>query len=422
MNEIVVSAEGDDNNQLDVRKSEIANQLASFTFTPESTDIEVKLDTATRIPLTELSTLGTGLASLGDLNRTITQTVSIPGKGLLQAFDANGNLLDLGKLFKAKDGSGMLGSFHDAAKKTNVARFKEAGDQAIDVVTKVPVDPVTMFVAAALMEINQKLDDIQETQKEMFEYIKNKDRAELRGNLETLSDVINNYRFNWDNAQYKNNKHILVQTIRNDSEKAIIQHRAEIRGKLAKKGIIALHRDVDGKVDAVKAELDEYRLAVYLYSFSSFIEVMLLENFDRNYLQSVSDKIDRYSFEYRELYTEAYNLIEAEEDNSVQAFALGGLSKAAKALGKAIENSPVGDKVQIDEMLADASEGLGNFKRDSKNKMMGKLVDAKASDVRPFVEGIKSVGRLYNDPVLLLADAESVYVLPASELEDNDYC
>jgi len=420
MSGIIKADDADGTNHPVASKSKIALQMANLRFSPTSTDIEIKLDKATKLPLAEVEALGAGLSSVCSFGRRIKQTVSVSDDGLLKAFDATGRPIDVNQLFSAEDGSGLLGSFHDASNKLSQARFKKAEDQVVDVVTEIPVDPMQIFIAAALMEINAKLDDIQETQKEMFEYIKNKDRSELRGNLETLADIINNYRFNWNNNQYKSNKHILVQTIRNDAEKAIIQHRAEIRGKLAKKGIVYLHKDVASKVSAVKSELDEYRLAVYLYSFSSFIEVMLLENFDQIFLQNVSRTIDRYSLEYRELYTEAYNLIEAEEDGSVQAFALGGLSRAAKMLGEAIEKSPVGDRVQIDEMLANAHKGLGDFKRDLKNQMMSELVDARASDVRPFVEGINGVGRLYNDPVLLLADADSVYVLPASEFEDED--
>lgn len=402
------------------RKADIARQALDMEFMPQSTDIPVSLDKATKLPLAEIASLGTAFASLPAVFRTVTQTVSISGEGLLRATDASGNPLDLRILQAFNDGSGLMGSFRDASNGFGQARLHTVASQMADVVTTMPYDPTTFFMAAALMEINKKLDAIQETQQEMFEYIRNRDKAELRGDLETLSDVLNSYRFNWDNAQYKNNKHILVQQIRNDAEKAIIQHRAQIEGKFKSKGPIHIDKDVRDKAAAIRDELEEYRLSVYLYSFASFLEVMLLENFDPDYLAATAGKIEERSLAYRMLYTKAYDALESQADSSVRAVALGGLSGAMGFLGKAMEKTPVGDLTPIDEALQDASKGVGDFSRGVKHDMMRKITDARSSDVRPFVENIENVNRLYNEPTMLLADEDAIYVLPIEKEEQDD--
>ena len=402
------------------RKADIARQALDMEFTPQSTDIPVSLDKATKLPLAEIASLGTAFASLPAVFRTVTQTVSISGEGLLRATDASGNPLDLRILQAFNDGSGLMGSFRDASNGFGQARLHTVASQTADVVTTMLYDPTTFFMAAALMEINKKLDAIQETQQEMFEYIRNRDKAELRGDLETLSDVLNSYRFNWDNAQYKNNKHILVQQIRNDAEKAIIQHRAQIEGKFKSKGPIHIDKEVRDKAAAIRDELEEYRLSVYLYSFASFLEVMLLENFDPDYLAATAGKIEERSLAYRMLYTKAYDALESQADSSVRAVALGGLSGAMSFLGKVIEKTPVGDLTPIDEALQDASKGIGDFSRGVKRDMMRKIADARSSDVRPFVENIENVNRLYNEPTMLLADEDAIYVLPIEKEEQDD--
>lgn len=402
------------------RKADIARQALDMEFTPQSTDIPVSLDKATKLPLAEIASLGTAFASLPAVFRTVTQTVSISGEGLLRATDASGNPLDLRILQAFDDGSGLMGSFRDASNGFGQARLHTVASQTADVVTTMLYDPTTFFMAAALMEINKKLDAIQETQQEMFEYIRNRDKAELRGDLETLSDVLNSYRFNWDNAQYKNNKHILVQQIRNDAEKAIIQHRAQIEGKFKSKGPIHIDKEVRDKAAAIRDELEEYRLSVYLYSFASFLEVMLLENFDPDYLAATAGKIEERSLAYRMLYTKAYDALESQADSSVRAVALGGLSGAMGFLGKVIEKTPVGDLTPIDEALQDASKGIGDFSRGVKRDMMRKIADARSSDVRPFVENIENVNRLYNEPTMLLADEDAIYVLPIEKEEQDD--
>lgn len=410
-------------NEIEAKKAEVIERIGTMALASDATEIHVDLSKATRLPIGELASLGTAFASLPDAFRTITQTVSLAGEGLYHVRDQFGNALTPDVLFKFGDGSGLLGSFSDAVG-LHQARLTPAGLSPTAVTTTVPYDPTLLFIAAALMEINKKLDDIKETQQEMFDFIKNKEKAKLRADLQTLTDILNDYRFNWGDKDYMQNKRNLVQFIKKDANQAIIHHRAEIKGKLGKTDFFHFDKDVKDKAQAVRSELEEYRLSVYLYAFSSFLEVMLYNNFSKSYLRGVIEKIEDHSNNYRVLYTQSYDLIELDADSSVRAMLFGGLSEAMGFLGKAIEKTPVGDYTPIDEALGEASKNLGELSEGMKQDMMKKLIDASHSDVRPFVESIKSVDRLYNEPVMLMADQEILYVLPADatnveELDDE---
>ena len=245
----------------------------------------------------------------------------------------------------------------------------------------------------------------------MFEYLKQHDMAELRGNLETLADVLNNYRYHWDNEQYRNNKHVLVQSIRNDAEKAIIFHRAQVKGKLSGSGPVHIDQETRDKLNAVRAEFEEYRLSVYLYAFSSFLEALLLRSFDSGYLSGMANKIEDRSNRYRELYTQAYNQLEEEANTTVRATALGGISAAFGFLGNAIKQTPIGDVTPIDEALIDAGKGVEGFSSDVRNEILGSLVGASNTDVRPFIDSVSEISTLYNSPMLLLADSDNIYLV-----------
>lgn len=397
--------------------SRFSAQLAKHT-----TDIEVDISRAERLPLSELTSLGVGFASLPKAVRTVTTTTQAAAGQLLTVTDSLDKPLDVRVLQAFKDGSGIMGSYRDAAKGFGQARFHLAGPQATTVVTTVPYDPTALFMAAALMQINQKLDDIKQTQQEMFDYLKDKDRAKLRGNLDTLRDVLDNYRFNWDNETYKKNKHALVQSIRNDAAAAIVQQRAEVRKAVGKEaGLLHFDEDARRKARKTLSDLKEYRLSVYLYGFSSFLEVLLLENIDENYLHNVAEGIESRAVEYRKLYTRAYDLIERDADSSIRAALLGGMSGAMGGLGKAIEETPLGSLTPIDEALIDAGKGVGDFSHEVKNDILKDLpTAAEASDVRPFVEDIENLSRLYNDPVMLLADEDAIYILPGEAISEAD--
>lgn len=86
-------------------------------------------------------------------------------------------------------------------------------------ITPLACDPTMLFMAAALANIDKKLDAIQDMQKEMMDFLVQKEKADLKGNLNFLFDVFNNYKYNWNNEMYKNSNHIKVLDIRQEAEK-----------------------------------------------------------------------------------------------------------------------------------------------------------------------------------------------------------
>ncbi|MDD2458005.1 MAG: hypothetical protein PHQ83_05840 [Eubacteriales bacterium] len=326
-------------------------------------------------------------------------------------------------------GSGMSGIYHVYTKGLPMAKFRDApgflgslltntgsvgGGQAV--ITPLALDPTMLCVAAAIMIIEKKFDDIQELQREILDFLKTKEKAKLRGNINTLSDVLNNYKFNWNNEKYKTNKHILVQDIRKDSEQSILLYRDQIKKKLAKQGSIHSDQEVKAKLQKLQSEFKDYQLALYLYSFSSFLEVMLLENFDSQYLESVSNKIEEYSFQYRELYTSCYNQIEAFSKSSVQSILLNGISGLSKGAGEIVAKIPVVSKGQLDEGLITAGGKLGKFNSQRPEKALLSFVDSSISCAAPFLDSIRMVNKIYNQPIEVLFDAESIYFVSIEAL------
>lgn len=398
----------------ETREQAIAKGAMSSLTEAGTMDVQVDLSRATKIPYGELTAFGAAFASISNAFRTVTQTVEVSGEGLYRVTDEVGNILNTNVLFKFGDGSGYLGSFRDAAGKLHQARINPVGPQVAEVATSMPYDPTALFMAAALMEVNQKLDAIQETQQQMFDYLKSREKGKLQANLEQLAEVMQNYRFYCTDREQMRSQRNLVVGIRKEAKEAIRHHQLVIVGLLKRAGAIHTDKEIRDKTSAVRSEFEEYRVAVYLYAFSTFLDVMLHGNFEEDYLAAMIEKLEDESIGYRQLYTQAYDLIEADADSSVRAMALGGLSDAMGFLSRAIEKTPVGDHTLIDEALDGASKGIGGFSKGMKDDMMGNLIEASSSDVRPFIENIEKVSHLYNDPVLLLADEDAVYVLPGS--------
>ena len=307
---------------------------------------------------------------------------------------------------KAAKGGGFNGFVEMGDGKSKLAVFKPEGAGA----AMPPINPTMIMMAATLIMVQQSLANLEEGQKEIFDYLKNKDKAELRGNLETLIDVLHNYQYNCNNEMYKANKHNLVQQIRNDAAKSIIQHRLQAEGYLEKKGPIHIDNDVRVKTTRLIDELSECRLAIYLHAFASVLEAVLLENYEAQYLEALASQITSHAEEYRQLYGRAHAAIDKEASSSVRAVALGGLSGAMKFLSRAIEQTPLGEATQVDEALWGGGKNVGSFSEDVHRGMVEELEKVKDIDVSSFVASVYRVKVLQNDPIMLLTDGDSLYV------------
>ena len=386
-------------------KAEIAQQIADNIVQLVPTDIDIDLTPAVKIPLDQIASLGTGFVSIPEQFRTFT----MQNNGtLMEAFDKYGRQVNISELHTLHGSTDHIGSLPDPLTRIGQARFREASGASFTA----PINPATIAMAVALSQINQKLDAIQQTQQEMFDYLKQQDKAKLRGDLQTLVDMMDGYRFNWDNPTFRQNKHAKALDIRQDAEQSIIHLRAQIKTKLAEKSLIANRFEISQRLDEVLDRLKEYQLSLYLYSFAAFAEVMMLENFDEDYLKAIAGKIEERSLQYRQVYTECYDTIESSSKMALDSAVLGGLSIAGKTLGGLIKNTPIGDLTPIDEALEGAGESIGSFNEDQTENLLEKLRLAKTPEVKAFSDSLASVNALYNKPTRLLADSENVYVLP----------
>lgn len=272
---------------------------------------------------------------------------------------------------------------------------------------QIPLDPTMLCMAVAIMSIEKKLDAIHETQKEILAFLELKEEAKLKGNLNALADVLNNYKYNWDNEKYKDHKHILVQDIKREAEQSIILYREQLTKSLSKK---VLFQDLKATLNKTMTRLNDYQLALYIFSFSSFLGAMLLENFDTNYLNSIANKIQEYSRDYAVLYEKCAEKIEKDSKASFKGYALQGLSKLSSSAGKFVEKIPVISKSQLDENLIKAGVILQEADTNRTKNIMQILADSQTDYVGSFVDNIHTIDNLYNQPMQLMFDSENIYI------------
>ena len=389
---------------MDVKdNNEVINMMLAMEYIPSIHDEKINIEQYTKIPLSKLSILGVGFSNLSEATRTITQSINTDG--LYRCVLPKGAT----KLAQAKDGTGALGSAFDPNNKL-IGQARWIKQDNVRQVTTMPYNPTMLFMAAALMSIDKKLDIIQETQQEILSFLENKEKANLKASLDTLSDILNNYKYNWENEKYRTNKHILVQSIKHEASKSIEFHQNQISEKLKKQSLLHINKSVNNKMEKIYPEFKDYQLALYIFSFASFIEIILLGNFNVEYLNNTSNKIESLSLKYRELYTECYNIIEGYASTSMESHLLNGLAKISKTSGQLISKVPVVNKSPIDEVLMETGERLEKFESNKTNKTLKNFIDARSSQVQLFVDNINTVNKLYNEPLEFLIYKEYIYI------------
>ena len=158
-------------------------------------------------------------------------------------------------------------------------------------------------------------------------------------------------------------------------------------------------------------KFNDYHLALYTFAYASFLEVLLLENFDTNYLNNATSRVKDYELAYDKLHDNWVEKIESKASKSIESFALKGLSKVTGGAGKVVEKIPVINKSQIDENLIKAGDWIANVNEDRIEKSSKLLTDSKVNLIRPFVENIETIDIIYNKPHQLVFDTDNIYVL-----------
>ncbi len=378
-----------------MQKNEIVKSMTSMEIVPLPVNNEIEVSTYNKLPISRVSALGTGLEPMVSM----VQKVVNGGKatsGLYKVTIPSGT-----HLAQFKGSTDYLGT---ALSNGNNSIANQAH------LSPIMCDPTMLFVAATLANIDKKLDAIQETQKEMLGFIVQKEKSALKGDLEFLTDVFNNYKYNWNDDKYKTANHIKVLDIRQESAKRIDFYREQIKKHLAKKALFHSDADVKKQLMQVQDEFRDYQLSLYLYGFAYYLEVLLQENFDEGYLSAIADKIDSLSLQYRELYSTAYTMLEDRTKTSLQAKMMKGLSVANKATGNVIAKIPVISKSQLDENLIKTGERLTTFENKREKDTMQKLVEQQSGCVRNFVEQINTINELYNNPLTLIFSKETIYL------------
>ena len=159
-----------------------------------------------RYKMDDLSALGSGFAIIADeLSNALNSAPS--EEGLYRCVFQQGVT---GHLAEFKDGSGYTGTIVNETGIAGQARWipAEGTEQVLQ------FNPTTLIIATALMNIDQKLEQIKATQEEILQFLHEDKESDLEGAVNMLSDTLEQYRYNSSQELWKSSKLTSVTNIK----------------------------------------------------------------------------------------------------------------------------------------------------------------------------------------------------------------
>lgn len=371
---------------MDEKKKNIIEEMSDVEFYPEVKEVEeADLSDFTKLPITEIYALGSTFRPVFTAVYNVASRKM--SKNLFQVILPGGNSVSMlrhGTQFTPANGAAAV----------------------------LNCNPYMMMTAAALVTISKKLDKIAETQKKILTFLEEKERAEQSGNLNTLSDILNNYKYNWGNDRYINNNHIKVLDIKQKADQSMEFYKKKAKSvfKSDNNSFFHMNKDVNVKKSELLTILGDYQFSVYLYAFSSYVEVLLLGNFEHNYIERIVDKIIGYSNEYAETFAECSEKMDVFFSGAVEVVAKKKVAEAAKGLGNFAKKMQFLKDNRVDKGLMNAGDKLVTSNNNKMIAVNQNLSERKSVDIEPFVNNLLMVDRMYNEEVEVFFDDEYMYV------------
>lgn len=371
---------------------------------------EMELNKAKKIPISNLALLGTAFSQMSEAARTTVTTVTseIKMENLYRGIWPEGAN---GKLAFNINGA-TVGNIMGEKGIDSRMLFKPIGGVSVEnTITSIKsIDPTMMAVAVALMEINRKLDGIQSSIDEVLRFLETDKQANQRGNLQTLAEIMEDFKQKGNDSKFCENRNHTVQEIQRDARHDIEFYKTRIETAVKGKKTFHSQKDVREYVDSITTNFAEYQLACYLYAYSTFLDTVLRKDFEEGSIDSCRSKIIRIAEDYDALFRECRAQIASYQRSSVGNKMVGGIGKTADTLGKAIRSIPVIEKGPVDELLLDAGGVLRDANKDTVKAQVNNLEVLENNRMGDFLNGIGVVGALCNRKSAMITDGMNLYV------------
>ena len=160
-------------------------------------------------------------------------------------------------------------------------------------------------------------------------------------------------------------------------------------------------------IEEIHKKFKYYRLSLYIYSFSTLMEILLLGNYKNNYLISKKDELDQLYEEYEDVLSKALDYVKNNANKSLEGNVLSGLGSAGKAIGNLAEKIKAKN---VDNWLNEKGDSLKQSSKNIKDSFIIKFNELKSPNLKIFAKKIEQIDSIYNKTKEIYFDNENIYL------------
>lgn len=349
------------------------------------------------------------ITKLAEISPLTTETANNIKKVVESKNGNNGNNLyrvtNLGKndsLKAMKDGKTFWGAIKKSDGTSTMAKLKEVNPDTV-----MALDPTIMMMAVALSGIEAELGEIKELSQKIFSFLEHEKESEIESDLEILNRSISDFRFNLEDEKYLINNHKQILDIKRTANKNILFYKKEIKDDLAKDKLFTTSTSMNSIINEIQKKFRYYRLSLYIYSFSTLMEILLLGNYKSDYLLSKRTELDELDNEYSNIFNEALEYVKKNANKSLEGNVLTGLGSVGKAVGNLAERV---NAKNIDDWLNEKGDNLKQSGKNIKDNFANKFDEVKDTNSKTFINQIEKVDYIYNKTKEIYFDKDNIYL------------
>lgn len=372
----------------------------------EETRRNIDIKNTLSLPIAELSLLGVSISSLLPYFRTVTQEISLPTDGLFRI--ANQSFGD--RLKMAKNGN-FWGAMLTPKGKSKMAQLIGADSVLLTTKTVAPKDPALIFVAMMIYSVEKDMKQIKQDQKKILSFLEVENESQIEADVETLMEIVKNYKYNCDNLMIVTNCHNVVMDIKNRARKNILSFQKKINDEVLKREFLTSQAKINSRLADLVKKFKYYRLSLYIFSLSSLMEIMLAGNFKEEYILYTRNEIEKLSSQYRNYFMESSFYLEKISKTGIEKNLFKGIGIAGKTAGKAIGSLPLINKGPVDEYLQDKGDSIYKSSLEIEKNLLRIFAELANPSTRIVIEKIENLNYIYNQTEEIYFNEEQIYFL-----------
>ena len=248
-------------------------------------------------------------------------------------------------------------------------------------------------------------------QKDILSFLETEKESEIEADVETISNIISQYKHNWNNEHFISSNHKMVIDIQRTARKHMVSYQKKVKDILKSKHIFVSQSKVKTLLDELQKSFKYYRLSLFAFSMSSLVEIMLSGNFKEENISAIKNEIEKLSFTYREIYGECSLYLEHIGKSSIETNVLKGVGATSKAVGKLIGSIPVIKDGQVDEFLQEKGKDASDKVVTIEKETIKVFAQMSNPGTRLFTEKMQDLINIYNHTTDIYFDNRNIYLI-----------